>query len=223
MRRRALLAATLVAAAAAGTVPARAAGEAPLPQRNLVVSWRWVTASSQTGAEAAVRDAGVVVGTGGSADVQGSVTLRAGSREEQAQGEQHLLVLNGGRAAMSLSQAVPLQWAEAAVGPRGGTVAVLRQGWVEAGGRVEVHPRWPGGRAPVTVDVVQQGTASPEGAEPAPRTEELVTTLQLPLDQWTTVAQTASSGASHRAGVLSSRDAERQEHRLLQMRVSEAR
>lgn len=203
--------AVLLSAASACTLAAWAQ-PASLPQRNLLVQWRWSETTDRSAHEAAVRSGGVVVGTGGRVDAQGSVVLRSRERQDAGQGEQSVLVLNGARAGIGMAQAVPLQWVEVAVTPDG-PAAVLRQAWTEAGQRLQVQPRWPGGSAPVTVEVMQQASTGSAG-------DSLVTSLRVPLDQWVTVARSGESRSRHEQGVLSSRDAQRQGQRELQMRIS---
>lgn len=202
MQRRAIVALALL-----GLWGAAAAQERKLPLRNLLVELRWTEAREQSSQQVAGQG-GVVVGTAGGVDVQGQVVARAGSRDESDHVQQRLTVLNGGRAGVQLSEQVPLQWLDVAITPRG-PVGVLRQGWAESGTRFEVRPQWPGGGAPVTVEVMHG-----MGGESA------FTTLQLPLGEWVTVAQSAGAQRSEAAGTLSSRQAERRTQRLLQMRVS---
>jgi len=203
MQRRGIL----VALAVLGWCGAAAAQQRQLPLRNLLVELRWTEARQQA-AQHMAGQGGVVVGTAGGVDVQGRVVARAGSRDEGAQVQQRLTVLNGGRAGVQLGEQVPLQWLEVALTPRG-PVGVLRQGWAESGTRFEVRPQWPGGSAPVTVEVMHGAGG-----------ENAFTTLQLPLGEWVTVAQSAGSQRSEASGTLSSRQAERHAQRLLQMRVS---
>ena len=191
-------------AALCGATPAQ---ESRLPMRNLLVELRWTEAREQV-AQRVDGQGSVVVGTAGGVDVQGQVVARAGSRDDSAQVQQRLTVLNGGRAGVQLGELVPLQWLDVALTPRG-PVAVLRQGWAESGTRFEVRPQWPGGTAPVAVDVLHAAGG-----------ERAFTTLQLPLNEWVTVAQSADSQRTQAAGIVSSRQAERHARRLLQMRVS---
>ena len=203
-RRRVLVAAALV--------PLVARAEPALPQRNLRVEWRWATREDARATDAGLHDGSVVVGTGGRVDARGGVVLRSRERTGTAEATQQLLVLNGGRAGISVGAEVPLQWLEVAVTPRG-PVAALRQQWTEAGWRLQVQPRWPGGAAPVTVEVLHEtgdGVAASRS----------ITTLQLPLDQWTTVARAAQASRGRQSGMLRSQEAERSVGSELQLRVS---
>lgn len=211
MRRRdALLAAWAVCASAVAQRDA-------LPQRNLRMELRWVQ-SQQRQHSAAAADGGVVVGTGGRVDARGNAVLRAGEQTQGAQLVQQLLVLNGGQASLRLTQAQPVQWLEVGLTPRG-PVAVLRQDWTDAGTVVALRPRWPGGRAPVTVQVTHQAVV-PSDAGATPAAQGVQTSLQLPLDEWVTVAQAGEARVASERGTLSSRDAAQAAQQLLQMRVS---
>jgi len=181
------------------------------PQRNLAVELRWVEEQQQ--ADRGTAAAGdVVIGTGGRADARGAAVLHSQAHDAQATAVQRLTVLNGARAGVRLTQAVPLQWLELAATPRG-PIAVLRQDWMEADASFDVRPLWPGGQTPVTVEIAHR-SAGPGGSDAA------FTTVQLPLGEWVTVAQGAQAGGTAERGVLSTRDVERRSRQLLQMRVS---
>jgi len=190
---------------------AAAAQTAKGPQRNLLVELRWAELQEASGRSAAA-GGGVVVGTGGAVDAHGSAVVRSGRRDEQTRALQRLTVLNGASAGVRLGEAVPLQWLDVALTPAG-PVGVLRQGWVETGSSFQVRPQWAGGSAPVQVDIAHQAGGMPQR-------EGVFTTLQLPLGEWVTVAQSGESRQHEARGTLSSRDAERRTRRLLQMRVS---
>jgi len=180
------------------------------PRLNLRAELRWVD-SSQVERRAAEASGSVAIGTG--AAPAGQVTLRSDSRAAEGELLQQVLVLNGGTAQVRLSQAVPLQWVEAVQGPRGGAVAALRQTWVEAATGVVLRPQWPGGAAPVELEI---------NAEVATGAQQAVTgTLVLvPLGEWFTVARSDAQSQSSQRGTLSTRDVARSRQRELQVRVS---
>ena len=180
---------------------------AQLPKRDLMVELRQVEEGG----------AGYVVGT------QHRAELLA---------PQQVQVRNGAKATFSIEQAIPLQWVEsgaaysasltasaATASSRGGEI---RQGliWMEAGQKISVLPRWPGGAQVVTVEVEVQFSmveAQRGGAQlPEQKRSQLVTTLGAPLGQWVTLATT---GSSPQRGVYSS-EASSDARRLLQLRVS---
>jgi hypothetical protein len=186
---------------------ANAPAMAQLPSRDLIVELRQIEEGG----------AGYVVGS------QHRAELLA---PQQAQ------VRNGARATFNIGQSIPLQWVEsggaysaslaasaATASSRGGAI---RQGltWMEAGQKISVLPRWPGGAQVVTVEVeVQLATVEARrgGAElPEQKHSQLVTTLGAPLGQWVTLATT---GNSAQRGVYGS-EAASDPRRLLQLRVT---
>jgi hypothetical protein len=48
----------------------------------------------------------------------------------------------------------------------------------------------------------------------------LLTTVQLPLGEWVTIASTAGSSSERRSGTLSTRDVDRSRSQVVQMRVT---
>ena len=91
--------------------------------------------------------------------------------------------------------------------------------WMEAGQKISVLPRWPGGKEAVTVEVeVQMATVQAHtGRElPAQKRSVLVTSVGAPLGQWVTLATT---GSSPPRGVYGS-EAAADPRRLLQLRVT---
>jgi hypothetical protein len=212
-RSRRLLCVVLLAAPMAR---ARAQA-APLPAVNLRAEVRWVDAS-QVQRDSVGGAGSVTVGTGGSVSADAQVTLRATSREAEGQTLQQVLVLNGGSAQVRLSQAVPLQWVEAVQGPRR-SAGVLRQTWVEVTAGVVLRPRWPGGAAPVDLEVVAEAPIG--GAETAnPGREVIGTRVLVPLGEWFTLARSDTQRAVSERGTLSTRDIERSAQRELQVRIS---
>ena len=176
------------------------------PQRDLTVELRQVEEGS----------AGQVVGT------QPNAPLMA---------PQQVQVRNGSKASFSLGQSIPLQWVQS-VSSRDSSLAVpgaearssgggVRQAltWLEAGQRISVLPRWPGGQQLVNVEVEVQTSSvqARHGAElPVQSRSEVATTVGAPLGQWVTIATT---GSGPQRGVYSS-EAAADPRRLLQLRVS---
>lgn len=204
-----------------------AAAAERLPQRNLWVELRWVESTLSAAAAAGVRDGAVVVSTGGSYSPRGQVVLstESGSR---IQALPRLLVLNGGTASVQLSESAPVQWLdygiEADASTRGSPAsgakvyAVPRSGMATQGRlAVSVSPRWGGGQQPVQLKLSTQSQQAGEGG--AQRQTEIVSSVQLPLGQWITVARSGGASAVPQRGTLSTRDAEPVTQRELQLRV----
>lgn len=164
--------------------------------------------------------------------VAGRVGVDAGVRESRGAygSRQQVLVLNGGRAGVRLAQSVPLQWWQAVPLPPGtaggpGVMWVPGTVFLEAGRGFTVQPSWPGGDAPVRVEVAAEGgslggSGWSSGGRPVQQSSQVLTTLQLPLGEWVTVAESAGQDERRERGLLS-RGGETASHRLqLQMRVT---
>jgi hypothetical protein len=166
---------------------------AELPRRDLVVALRQIEEGG----------AGYTVGT---------------QPESALLAPQQVQVRNGVKASLRLTQAMPVQWVQAA-SRRGGGEVKQAVTWFEAGQSLVVLPRWPGGQQPVTLEVEVQSASVQEqaggAALPVQARSQLVTTVSAPLGQWVTVA---STGAGPQPGVYGTQMAG-QARRLLQLRV----
>jgi len=164
--------------------PLLAAAADPLPARNLLVEWRVSAMATDQRSSGAI----ILRSDGSGTRAGASVDTRSGERSRD--GVQRVIVLNGASATVRLAQAVPWQFVQAAWGaassPRGRGVALGTQ-WIESGQGLQVQPRWPGGTAPVTVELHAE-SAEPS-ADGSGAREQLHTTLQLPMNQWVAVAQ----------------------------------
>ena len=212
-----------------------------LPAKNLWIELRWVDSSVSAAVVAGVREGAVVIGTSGSVSPRGGASLSTQRRDEQSGQVQRLLVLNGNAASVQFTENVPMQWVdfgiqvEAQPGapisgpPSGKVIAVPRSGFTEHTQGFNVTPQWPGGEAPVRLEVRVQsptqgsGPASTHahggpGAAASAQTTVL-STVAAPLGEWVTVARSGASVQARERGVLSTRDAETQRSRELQIRV----
>lgn len=228
---RVALPAALLGASAALMAPAHAQG----PKQNLQVELRWVESELSGATVAGLRDGSTVVSTGGSVSARGGVTLSTENREQRQQLFPRLLVLNGAQASFTMTESTPIQWVDVALdrqqGERDRVVVVPRQGLAERVRGIVVRPNWPGGRNPVNVEVRASdqaripsggayGTSLPD-AQQRPSTDVL-STVQAPLGIWVTIARTGSVTSSASRNVYSTRDAEVQKLRELQLRVDVA-
>ncbi|MCV2367070.1 hypothetical protein [Roseateles oligotrophus] len=216
-------------ACAVGAADARVAGQ------NLWVELRWVDSAISGAALSAVRDGSVVVGTAGSVSARGSVGFNTQRRDEQQ--VQRLLVLNGHQASVNLTETRPVQWLDFGVqfdagGPGGATPlpagnsassnkgwAVPRQGVTEQTQGFTVTPHWPGGQQPVRVELRAQGGGNPSNDVQAQSQVQVFSTVSVGLGQWLTVARSGAAMQRQERGVTSSRSAETQSTRELQLRV----
>ncbi len=197
--------------------------QAAPPQRNLIVEMR--VSEDRFDVQRQAQGAVVIDSRGGRAGAGASVGVQAGSSRQGLNETQRVLVLNGGRATLHMGQSVPVDGLEIWWTPWG-PGAALRSQWIELQNGLEARPSWPGGEAPVTVEVAAQrsapaapvpdGTATARGTLPAQWT--LMTTVQAPLGEWVTVAQVAGRQAATVSSGFGASTSSRQ--RSLQLRVS---
>lgn len=238
MNRRRLLLAPLVPwvppallALAAGTVHAQAAAPR-LPLRNLLVEVRQGEASRFEARGGGVEAGGVSVDSDGRVRGRADIGLGARSRDATGDAVQQLRVLNGGQAGLRVGASEPMQWLQWVWTPDGPAVAGGSQ-WVETGRSVVVQPSWPGGAAPVTVAIRSEASARAQGGMPsrwAPDGQPLpdgaidqagvLTTVQVPLGEWITVASSDDEGSTTERGSLSTRTLSRGRRQVLQLRVT---
>ena len=226
--RRPWLAAGLVCALFGFATGALAQNTSRLPIRNLLVEVRQVDEGSASVQGGGVDRAAVIVSSDGRVSGGAEVGWQASTRQRSGSIAQQIRVLNGGRASMRLGQSVPLQWWQAIVTPQG-VQAVPTTVMTEAGQGFSVRPSWPGGDAPVTVEVQTElgrvrdpnltvGGEADNGA--ASEQFTTLTTLRFPLGEWVTVASSGQNNGGSERGVLSTRDVSRSLQIVVQMRVT---
>jgi hypothetical protein len=225
--RRLLLVLALLALQLSGL--ARAAEPAG-PRQNLLVELRWVESQFSGAALAGVRQGAVVVGTAGSVSPKPAITLSTRRQEDEQSGQiQRVVVLNGYQASVLLSETQLLQWLDYGVelrdirgagggeGDRARIQAQTRSVPVERRRGFALTPQWPGGRQPVRVELRALGNAGPQGQGAQ---TELLSTVQVPMGDWMTVARSGAATRTPQPGVISSSDAESQSSRELQLRIT---
>lgn len=101
--------------------------------------------------------------------------------------------------------------------------------WIDLGQGLVVTPRWPGGRAPVTVELearsgepaqgggVYSGRLDPDGQV---RRSEVSSTISVPLGEWTVVARNGGQSSRAQSGTLSTRSLDESRSELLEIRVT---
>ncbi|HEY1090093.1 MAG TPA: hypothetical protein VGE47_03300 [Burkholderiaceae bacterium] len=184
---------------------------AEAPRVNLIVELRWVESSVSGAALAGVREGGVTVGTAGSVGLKPGGTT-ASTRADKPLAPQALLVLNGQTARLELSEVQTLQWLEFE-GDRGRARARMRGQPVTRQRGFSVTPAWPGGKAPVRVEV----RALEPGADGGQH--EMLSTVQLNMGEWLTLARRGDAPRAAESGTVRSSDAEQIAGRELQLRV----
>lgn len=217
MTMRARFLALLIGACCSASVVAQPGGGLPL--RNVVVELRQTDDSTASGQSTGVGGSGVTIGAGG--QVRGNVGIgsEARSRDQARDTVQQVRVLNGGQASVRLAHSAPLQFVQVIWTAQGVQVLPATY-WSESAQGFTVRPRWPGGSAPVTVEISAESGGDMPSRDGANERRRVLTTVQLPLDEWVTIASTADSASDRRSGPLSSRDVERSRRQLVQMRVS---
>jgi hypothetical protein len=203
-----------------------------LPQRNLLIELRQTDGSSASASGGGLRSGTVIVGPNGEVQARGEVGVGTRQIERGSEGVGALRVLNGGQGMLSTGFSVPLTWYSVVWTPSGPGL-VGTPGLVDVGRRVAVRPRWPGGNAPVTVEIRSEASAMAGGAMPSrfgldgqplpdnsTESAGLLTTLQLPLGEWVTVAGSTSAESRSERGSVYSTQSRAQGQSLLQMRVT---
>jgi hypothetical protein len=240
---RAAAAACLGLLGLAAAQPAAHAQPADAPARNLLIELRQVDAQQAQAGGLGVDGGAVVVHSDGrvSGGLSGGAQVR--SSRGSAVMSQQLRVMNGMPASIRLGQSLPLQLWQAWLTPQG-VQAVPTTVFVEAGQGFAVRPSWPGGAAPVTLEVVSEssqfaqpgrvsrwdravaetraarGEALPPGAAGAVDTARVLTTLAVPLGQWVTLAETGGSSLREDRGLLSTSQVDRSGAMRLEVRVT---
>jgi hypothetical protein len=179
---------------------------AELPPQNLELSFR------QIDSEQAVREPSAAVPA--HADVTVSTRRPLASQPWL----QQLQVLNGEWAALRIGRSLPVPWTRAVAGQAsapakvgsaaggvsGGVVNELT--WLQAGQSLAVRARWPGGNNPALVDIrVDMDDIDDRRANDMPATSQsqVVTTLAVPLERWTTFASSQSGREPDARGTTS--------------------
>lgn len=245
----------LVMACSAAWAGARDEG---LPQRNLIVEWRMSGQGQTQQSNVGVRTGQIIVDSRGGVVGRTSIGTERYQTESQTNTVQQVQVLNGGRAKLYVGRSQPYtvwQWAwtgsATAGGSMGGYGPAAQQGsasgagypvnvvpqtvWIDMGQGLNVRPRWPGGRAPVTVEIEAQarqpaqlgGTGGMGGAyggqlEPDGQTRriEVGSTLTVSMGEWVVVARSGGQVQRRQSGSLSTRDLDDSQSEQLEIRVT---
>lgn len=171
-----------------------------------VTTWQWAWAGGQGG--------GGWTSYGpleGSAQGDNEVAERHGGRDRGQRGDDGLQGRSGNNGRNSPINIVPQ------------TV------WIDLGQGLIVTPRWPGGRAPVTVELEARSSepAQPGGAysghldpDGQVRRTEVSSTVSVPLGEWTVVARNGGQSAGTQSGTLSTRSLDESRSEQLEIRVT---
>ncbi len=233
--------------------------EAGLPQRNLLVEWRLTGQGQTQHSRQGVRTGQIIVDSRGGVLGRTSIGMETVQTESQSDTVQQVQVLNGGKARLFVGKSQPYtvwQWAWTGqagsgglggIGPQQGPQAqqgqqgqqaqppgypvnVLPQTvWIDLGQGLNVRPRWPGGRAPVIVELEAQarqpamsGSAYTGQMDPDGQTRriEVASTLSVTLGEWAVVARSGARVQRQQAGSLSTRELDDSQSEQLEIRVT---
>lgn len=198
-RRQVLCLGALGALACAIAPPVRAADSVALPPVNLRLEVRQTTEMGSEG--------------------------RQFRSTRQGTDAQALLILNGARALLRVSETRVIQWYQVGRDSRGGWTVQPSALVVDAGRGVVLQPRWPGGQQPVTLEITAESTRmAPGGGAAVAATEGALamTTVQVPLGEWVTVAAALEQGQRSGGRTWSSGDASQEGRYAVQVRVTQA-
>lgn len=244
-----LLAPLFALTAAACLAPHAHAGPGDLPARNLLVEWRIGGQGSSQLRQGGIQTGRVIIDSRRGVIGQAGVTYGTTQTESSGNSVQQVTVLNGGRARLFFGSSQPVttwQWAWGpgqgggggggwtSYGPQEGSgnspVQVVPQTtWIDLGQGLVVTPRWPGGRAPVTVELearssepaqgggAYSGRVDPDGQV---RRTELSSTVSVPLGEWTVVARNGGQSSRTQSGTLSTRSLDESRSEQLEIRVT---
>lgn len=162
-----------------GLLSAQTAPVTPLPLRNLLIEVRQDDGRSNS-SERVAADVNARVQPGRS---EVDIGIEARRRESTSSGraQQQVLVLNGRPAAITLGLSVPLRLRQL-VTLGGVRRSVPGTVWLQAGTGFTATPIWEGG------DTVYLELAATQGRQPLAPQASTSSTVLLPLDEWTTVA-----------------------------------
>lgn len=185
-----------------------------LPLRNLQIEVRQVRDSQQS--QNHLGASGTVRLQPGQSGANVNITAQNDQRNDSGHLTQRLLVLNGRSANIMLGNSVPLRLLHSFVQNgvvRYGSGTVL----VDAGSGFSALPLWRGGdSAELELAAVQ----STRHAMPPPTNTRVVTTLVMPLNEWTTVAQSDEAGTGNSSTPFSNTQLANRSAVTVQLRIS---
>ena len=237
--------------------PIASAGPHDLPARNLLVEWRIGGQGSSQLRQGGIQTGRVIIDSRRGVIGQAGVTYGTTQIESSGNSVQQVTVLNGGRARLFFGSTQPVttwQWAwapgqsgggggggwtsygpedaQSGQGGQGGRNApiniVPQTTWIDLGQGLVVTPRWPGGRAPVTVELEARSSEPAQGGAYTGRVEpdgqvrrsEVASTVSVPLGEWTVVARNGGQSSRTQSGTLSTRSLDESRSEQLEIRVT---
>ncbi len=176
---RVLLLALLALLALPALLQAQPAGVEPLPLRNLLIEVRQDDGRSDSRGRVA-GDVNARVQPGRS-ELELGIEARRRDSASSGRAQQQLLVLNGRPAAIALGLSVPVRLRQLLT--QGGIRrSVPGTVWLQTGTGFTATPVWEGG------DTVYLELSATQGRQPLAPQASTSSTVLLPLDEWTTIA-----------------------------------
>lgn len=197
--------------------------------RNLQIEVRQVRGSSQRESELGAQG-GIVLQPGNSRAI-GSITAQSQQRNDTRDLVQRVLVLNGRPVNINLGNSTPVRLVQTFV--QNGVVRhVSGTVLIDANSGFSARPVWRGGSS-AELEVAAVQTSNPgAGLRPAPASRfqapelpvlsssSTSTALALPLDEWTTIAQSDDDASSRNRGLLGSTQSASSEQLRVEVRLS---
>lgn len=170
----------------------------PLPLRNLRIEVRQVQSGSarQSGMETG---GSARMATDGQLSVQGRLLARQQESQHHTSAEQQVMVLNGRHATIALRTSQPLRLLQSFI--RNGRVVITQSVvFLEAGTGFVATPRWDGAEQVELSISAQQSLPDASRVMGTSATSRAESVLVVPLNQWTTIAQSDLSGQTNAQG-----------------------
>jgi hypothetical protein len=181
------------------------ANPATLPLRNIRIEVRQVQ-----------RDDSQRSGIG--VEAQGQLRAQAGSTQRSSNAVQQALVLNGRSARIALQSTTPYRVLQTFV--RNGTVFSTQSTvFLEAGTGFYATPRWEGATT-VELEVSAQQSMQGQNGNAGVNAAQTNSVLLLPLDEWTTIAQSEQEMGNQSTGLSGTTQQSGQTSTEVQVRVS---
>jgi hypothetical protein len=245
-----------VALACLAGASSHAAAEDNLPRRNLLIEWRISGQTQGQQRNLGVQTGQVILDSNGRVIGRSSIGMGTIQTDDQSDDVQEVQVLNGGKARLYIGHTQPYsvwQWAWTganaapnngglgAIGPQAGASSggqqlnvpvpqVIQQTvLIDIGQGLNVRPRWPGGRAPVIVELeaqsrqpMQAGSTYSSQTDPdgQSRRFEVGSSLSVPMGQWTVVARSGNQVKRQQSGTLSTRELDVNRSEQLEIRIT---
>jgi hypothetical protein len=181
------------------TAAAAAAAASALPLRNVQIEVRQVQQDSTERAGIEATNPRVEIDRNGQVNVGGQLQIQRRQSSQTSSARQYALVLNGNSTRITLGTSTPVRLVQTVV-RNGVVVSTQTVGLLDSGTGFIATPRWNGSDR-VALEISAQQTQATVGSF-SRQVSGTSSTLVLPLDVWTTIAQSEqdTSGSSSSLG-----------------------